>query len=128
MIEEIVKKWAEETKAALIANLGRRKIIGQTNLIVDIGYKIRADEKNVVVKFEFFTKREKVMRATVANEIPIIYDPLFKTYKPWAFNKSEAAFTRNANIFNALEDKYFPILLEQVADARLQIAVDTITI
>ena len=126
MIEEIVKKWAEETKAALMNNLQKRRIIGQTNLITDIGYRLKIDNENVAIIFQFFTKREKVLRATVANEIPIIYDPLFRTYKPWAFNKSEVAFTRTANIFNALQDKYFPLLLDQVAEAKLQIVIDTL--
>ena len=117
-IHERIEKIRDE----LIANLRRRKVVGQFALVTSITAKVSGAtiaETNVEFVFNLAT-RTKTERSE-ENGFRV-FDPLFKRMQPYSRESQRIAFVRNANIYKNLEDKYFDRLVEEIAGVNAEIA------
>lgn len=116
-IKQIIDRWSDETEKALLDNLQRRKVVGQRLMIKNIKIDTQQIGEDFSLSFVFEREKQTVKEAyNISNRQKVgeIYDPLFKTYKPFSRKASEISFTRKANIFESLKGKYFDKLIEQV--------------
>ena len=119
-LQNLLDTKAKEIIERMKSNLQKRGLIGQTLLIKEISYQLK--ENNGLVELNFIFNRQKVgwFKDKEINGLFKIKDPLFSTTKEYAlFKRERLAFTRKANIFNNLQDKYFDEIIDSVTQQKL---------
>ena len=117
-----VREKAEAIRERLIANLKRRKVVGQFAMVTSISVKIQgASIPETTVDFVFNLATRTKTERTEENGFRV-FDPLFKRMQPYSRESQRIAFVRNANIYKQLEDKYFQELADELAELNAEIA------
>lgn len=119
-LQNLLDTKAKEIIERMKSNLQRRALIGQTLLVKEITYNLKENNGLVELIFIFDRQKNSFFKDKTDNGKFKIRDPLFSTKKEYAFtNRERLAFTRKANIFTNLRDKYFDEILDTVTQQKL---------
>jgi hypothetical protein len=118
-LQNLLDTKAKEIIDRMKANLQKRGLVGQTLLIKEITYQLKENNGLVELVFIFDRQKNSFFKDKTDNKFKI-RDPLFGVKKEYAFtNRERLAFTRKANIFTNLRDKYFDEIIDEVTQQKL---------
>ncbi len=118
-LKTLLDTKANEIIDRIKKNLQSRGLVGQKDLVKDISYELREANGIIDLVFVFDRQEQRYFKQKNSTKF-LIRDPLFGVNKEYAkFARERLAFTRKANIYDNLTNKYFDEIIDAVTEQKM---------